>query len=170
MSAPKKNQFWRLRSKHGRDKLFTSPELLWTAAEEYFLWCDGNPWLKKEAIKSGERTGDIIDIPAARPYSLSGLCLYLGACEVYWWQFKAAEHEGFEQVIAAVEQVIETQQFEGAVVGVFNANIISRKLGLVDRQDVAIKATADISRSELNTLSVEQLKKIESIIDGIDGQ
>lgn len=166
MGAPKKNQFWKLRAKHGRDKLFASPELLWTAAQEYFLWCDNNPWKKKEAIKSGERTGDIIDIPAARPYSLSGLCLYIGVSDTFWWQFKSAGHTEFAEVISAVEQVIETQQFEGAVVGVFNANIIARKLGLVDRQDVAINATADISRSELNSLSVEQLKQIESIIDG----
>lgn len=28
MGAPKGNQFWKLRSKHGRDKLFSSPEIL----------------------------------------------------------------------------------------------------------------------------------------------
>ena len=29
MAASKNNQFWKLRSKHGRDILFSSPELLW---------------------------------------------------------------------------------------------------------------------------------------------
>ena len=29
MAAPKGNQFWMLRSKHGRDKLFATPEALW---------------------------------------------------------------------------------------------------------------------------------------------
>lgn len=28
MAAPKGNQFWMLRSKHGRDKLFATPEAL----------------------------------------------------------------------------------------------------------------------------------------------
>ena len=36
MAASKNNQFWKLRSKHGRDTLFSSPELLWSAAYEYF--------------------------------------------------------------------------------------------------------------------------------------
>lgn len=35
-----------------------------------------------------------------------------------------------------MEETIETQQFEGACVGAFNANIIARKLGLVDKQEV----------------------------------
>ena len=45
MAAPKGNQFWMLRSKHGRDKLFATPEALWEAACEYFQWCDENPCL-----------------------------------------------------------------------------------------------------------------------------
>lgn len=134
MGAPKGNQFWRLRSKHGRDKLFATPELLWEAACEYFGWCDAHPWLKQEAVKSGTLAGRIIEVPTARPYSLSGFLLYIGASESYWKEFRAAGHEGFLSVIDEVERVIETQQFEGATVGAFNANIISRKLGLIDKQ------------------------------------
>ena len=44
MAASKNNQFWKLRSKHGRDTLFSSPELLWSVAYEYFDCCDENPW------------------------------------------------------------------------------------------------------------------------------
>lgn len=44
--------------------------------------------------------------------------------------------EDFLHVIARVEETIETQQFEGACVGAFNANIIARKLGLSDKQEV----------------------------------
>jgi hypothetical protein len=46
MGAPKGNQFWKLRSKHGRDTLFESPEKMWEAACEYFQWCDDNPLLE----------------------------------------------------------------------------------------------------------------------------
>lgn len=35
MSAPKGNQFWKLRNRHGRSKRFASPEQLWEAACEY---------------------------------------------------------------------------------------------------------------------------------------
>ena len=136
MAAPKGNQFWQQRSKHGRDKLFATPELLWEAACEYFAWCDDNPCCRYEAIKGGRRCGDIIDIPTQRPYSLSGLLFYIGACESYWRQFRAGEHKDFLTVITDIENVIETQQFEGATVGIFNSNIIARKLGLVDKTDV----------------------------------
>lgn len=78
--------------------------------------------------------------PTARPYSLGGLCIYLGASRQWWNSFRKDctdnKNEDFLEVIARVEDTIETQQFEGACVGAFNANIIARKLGLADKQEV----------------------------------
>lgn len=136
MAAPAGNKFWQNRSKHGRDKLFASPELLWNAAEEYFQWCDDNPWMKAEAIKSGDLAGKIMEVPTKRPYTITGLLLYINASQGYWKDFKAAKHEDYSTVIEEIENVIYTQKFEGAAVGVFNANIIARDLGLKERTDV----------------------------------
>ena len=137
MAAPKKNQFWKLRSNHGRDKLFQSPELLWEAACEYFEWNAKNPWFKFEAIKSGERVGKLVKIPTARPLTLHGLCLYLD-CSANWWkEFRAAKHEDFLAVTSRIDEIIYRQKFEGAAVGAFNANIIARDLGLVDKSDIS---------------------------------
>lgn len=136
MAAPAGNKFWQNRSKHGRDKLFASPELLWNAAEEYFQWCDDNPWYKKEAIKSGDLAGQTISVPTARPYTIRAFLLYINANESYWRDFKSANHEGFSSVIDEIENVIYSQKFEGAAVGVFNANIIARDLGLKEAQSV----------------------------------
>lgn len=130
------NQFWRQRSKHGRDKLFATPQLLLEAAHQYFQWCDENPWFKPEAIKSGKKTGTMVNIPTARPYTISGFLLYVGASEAYWREFKRADHKDFLSVISDIEQVIWTQKFEGASVGAFNANIISRDLGLAEKTDI----------------------------------
>ena len=44
------NQFWKFRSKHGRDKLFATPELLWDAACEYFDWMDEHPLYEAKAF------------------------------------------------------------------------------------------------------------------------
>lgn len=131
MAPPKGNQFWKQRSKHGRDYLFKTPEELRQACIEYFEWCDKNPWKKTEF-----KEGRMRKIPTARPYTLSGLCIYLGASEAYWKNFRKAESlsDGFLSVIEWVEQVMRTQKFEGAAVGAFNANIISRELGLADAQ------------------------------------
>lgn len=151
MAAPAGNKFWMLRSKHGRDKLFSTPELLWEAACEYFQWCDENPWQFRKAIqktvpvrrKKGKKLETVNEqqtqqevTPNARPYSLTGFCIYVGASTVWWRKFKESAGKDFLSVIARIEETIETQQFEGACVGAFNANIIARKLGLADKQEV----------------------------------
>lgn len=140
MAAPKGNQFWKLRSKHGRDKLFADAEMLWESAIEYFEWCDKHPWnaTKKKTKLMGNETETT---PTERPYSLTGLCLYLGCSQGYFRQFKTNCSEDFLTVIERIEDVIETQQFEGAVVGAFNANIIARKLGLSEKTESLIDHT-----------------------------
>jgi hypothetical protein len=148
MAAPKGNKFWQNRTRHGREKIFETPELMWAAAEEYFEWCDDNPWYKKELLKSGERVGELIDVPMTRPYTLMGLCIYLDCNEQYFKTFKAQLPEGekgFNTVISAIEQVIYTQKFEGAAVGAFNANIIARDLGLRDKQDLDLKVPEGVT-------------------------
>lgn len=136
MAAPKSNQFWRNRSSHGRDKLFESSELLWEAAQEYFNWCDSHPWYKIEANKNpkGPKAKELIKVPTAIPYTLSGLCVYLDASEKWWQNFRKNENlsQDILYVITRVEEIIRNQKFTGAAVGAFNANIISRDLGLRD--------------------------------------
>lgn len=63
---------------------------------------------------------------------------------------KKANHKDFLPVITRIEEIIETQQFTGATIGEFNANIIARKLGINDKitltQEKIIK---DISKSQI---------------------
>jgi hypothetical protein len=151
MGAPKGNQFWKLRSSHGRDKLFETPQLLKEAAAEYFNWVDSHPWYKVEAIKSGDSAGKLIKIPTARPYTISGFLLYIGASDSYWRQFKAdciaGKHDkDFLTIMDETETAIYTQKFEGATVGAFNANIIARDLGLSDKSDVNHSGTVAVKQ------------------------
>ncbi|HRP54566.1 terminase small subunit [Agriterribacter sp.] len=127
-----------MRSQHGRRKLFASAKLLWEAAAEYFTRNDNNPSHRNEVIKSGEKVGKMIKVPVSRPYTLSGLCLYLGASETFWRELRKREKqsEGFLSVITRIEEIIRTQKFEGAAAGAFNANIIARDLGLRDKMDI----------------------------------
>lgn len=143
MAAPLNNQFWKQRTKHGRDKLFSTPDLLWTAVTEYFQWCDNNPWIKHEAIKSGELAGQLVSIPTSRPYTLTALCLYLGVNSQYFTDFKKglkpdelSIDKDFSVLITRIEEIIYSQKFEGASVGAFNANIIARDLGLSDKKEL----------------------------------
>lgn len=126
MAAPIGNKFWKLRSRHGRDTLFASPELLWEAACEYFEWCEANP-----LIEVDYRGKDLarVELPKMRPFTLHHLCNYLDCGAAYFRQFKS-DVEGFSTVVTRIEQIIYTQKFEGAATGFFNANIIARDLGL----------------------------------------
>ncbi len=55
MAAPLGNQFWKLRSKHGRDKIFADPETMWEAACDYFQWCVDTPLMEVQQAKSTQR-------------------------------------------------------------------------------------------------------------------
>ncbi len=142
--APKGNEFWKLRSKHGRDKLFETPELMWEAACEYFQWCEDNPFTESKPMvtSNGGNEGSSIEmaeIPIKRPFTIEGLCLYLGATSAYFRAFKSqdrAKKEDFITVIGEIEETVANQQFSGAAAGFFNANIIARKLGLKEQTDL----------------------------------
>lgn len=151
MAAPAGNQFWKLRSKHGRDKLFATPELLWEAACEYFEWCENNPFQEVEQSRSRgkaipEITNDgikevesgLIEIPRMRPFTIHGLCRYLDCNTQYFKTFKAqCSEEGFNTIITRIEEIIYEQKFSGAAAGFLNPNIIARDLGLIDKQEIA---------------------------------
>lgn len=129
MSAPVGNSFWKLRSKHGRDKLFSSPDILWIAATEYFEWCDQHPLLE---IDFKGKDADRVELPKMRAYTMQGLCLYLDCNTDYLRQFKIA-HQEFSWVITRIEEVMYNQKFTGAAAGFLNPNIIARDLGLQDK-------------------------------------
>ena len=82
MAATPGNQWWKLRSKHGRDAIFTSPEILESACEEYFKatderndW-DGQDWVGKD--------GEEVVVEKRVPYSIKGLCVFLGVSSHYF--------------------------------------------------------------------------------------
>ena len=133
------NEWWKLRSKHGRDKLFTTPELMLEAACEYFRWCEENPLYEQKAFstRSGIKTHKI---PKLRVFTVQGLCMYFGCSVDYLRSFKNQGRKNIEEflpVITFIEQTIYRQKFEAAAVDLVNANLISRDLGLADRQEVA---------------------------------
>ena len=163
MSAPKENQFWKQRSKHGRDKIFETPEILWEACQEYFEWVDANPFQQAEQrkgniiISKGANTEDldlspIVALPKMRAYTWEGLEIFLDISSLRKYKTDEA-YKDFVQVISRVEKIIYEQKFTGAAAGFFNANIIARDLGLKDSQDVNVndnrKATGDIFPKEL---------------------
>lgn len=136
MGAPKGNQFWKLRSKHGRDKLFATPALLWEAACEYFEWCDKHPLIE---IDFKGKDADRVELPRMRAYTIQGLCLYLDCNVQYFKNFKIQlkpKDKDFSTILTRIEETIYQQKFTGAAAGFLNASIIARDLGLTDKTDI----------------------------------
>lgn len=139
MAAKKGNNYWQFRNKHGRDFKYT-PEALWDEAVKYFDWMSERVWNKKEAIKSGDLAGELIDVPTSTPMSIESFCLYADISLRTFLNYETDKgNEDFIQVTTRVRGIIESQQFEGATVGAYNANIIARKLGLADKTDLTSK-------------------------------
>ena len=138
------NQFWKLRSRHGRKKIFETPELLWEAACEYFEWVEDNPFRKQEAIKSGELAGTTMDVTVMRPYTMEGLCHYLGCNTGYFYDFvkslnkETKQDKDFSEIVTRIRETVYRQKFEGAASNFLNANIIARDLGLQERRLTSI--------------------------------
>jgi hypothetical protein len=128
MGAPAGNQFWKLRSKHGRDKLFATPELLWKAACEYFQWCEDNPITDTRSFGGKQKI--------QRPFTMQGLCLYLRCNTAYFRQFKEVCSNDFSTIIQDIEDTIYQQKFELAAIGILKDNFIARELGLKENSQV----------------------------------
>ncbi len=140
MGAPQNNEFWKLRSKHGRDKLFASPELLWEAACEYFAWCEDNPLIE---VDFKGKDADEVRIPKLRAFTIIGICHYLGVNTDYLSDFKDSLKgktdelsKDFSRTITRINEVIYNQKFTGAAAGFLHPNIIARDLGLRDKSDI----------------------------------
>lgn len=155
------------RKKFGR-KAFESADHLYRRALEYFQWCDTHPMYRTEQLKKpgpplkmpdgstvpGET---LVEIPLKRPYTMGGLCIYLGVHSSYFRNFESKRREGraptakyipiggddeeFLEVIDFIKESVYTQQYEGAVAGQFQANIVARGIGLADKTEIDQRTT-----------------------------
>lgn len=162
MGAPKGNQFWKARSKHGRDKIFSSPDVLWESCVEYFEWCEENPLFEVQAFAyQGVVTQE--PIPKLRAMTIQGLCLFLDISLKTWNDYRNSEtHKDFLQVVTRAESVIYQQKFTGASAGLLNPNIIARDLGLADKKDHtssdgSMSPKPSVDTSQLSSAALDEL-------------
>ena len=144
MPAPKGNKF--AVGNKGTEKKFT-PEQWQKKIDEYFSFCDNNPLFKNEALKSGDRAGEIIRIPAARPYLIEGLCNYANIHPQTFYNY--LEKEGYEEyfeITARARNRIFQQNIENGYIGAYDSNLVSRKLGLADKKELR----AELKEQKIN--------------------
>lgn len=143
----KGNTIWQLIKSRGRACIISDGDDLWQSATNYFKWCDENPLNRSELVK---HQGDAVafDVPLGMPYSIDGLTIYLGVSGTYFRSRKAALADRVElktatdadiyllETIYLIESVVRTQRFNGAAVGLFKENLISRVDGYADNTNV----------------------------------
>lgn len=141
------NELWRHVSNFGRPKAYATPELLWQAAVKYFEYMDNNPDYRSEW-----KDGKLRQIPVKRPYTIAGLQIFIGVNDAYIRQQRRYE-KAYSTVIELIEKICREQKFAGAANGFFNANIISRDLGLVDKVETENTHKVNLSRDEIKEIS-----------------
>lgn len=136
------NQIWmqaKLMGKSGRKRIHETASDLFDEAMEYFEWSENNP-IQNYIISAGKR----ILSPLRRPFTLHGLCVYMGVNTRYITDIEEralgktdptkpdySERESdFSQVCFHIREIIYQQKYEGAAVGQFKENLIARDIGL----------------------------------------
>lgn len=179
MAAPKGNQYWKIRSRDGREKEYDQKKLL-RGANKYFQWCQENP-LQEEVIINKPWTEwvetTVIDndgnekvlkskvthpysiayLNKMRPFTLHGLCNFLEICINTFKNYE--KDKEFLTVTTRIRQIIYNQKFEGAASGFLNPNIIARDLGLTNKESVEVSGDINIPIeswiSKNNTIDVD---------------
>lgn len=131
MPATKKNEFWKLRKRHGKPPKYDDAETFRVDANRYFDYMIENPF-KKEVIYSINGKTLKGYISKQRPFSITGFCVFLGIPKRSFYNM--GKDERLMHIVTRVRDIIWVNQFEGACAGIFNANIIWRKLCLVERE------------------------------------
>ena len=133
------NKLWREAiAKAGAPRIFDTPQDLLAAALEYFEWADANP----QYIAKGFGTGLIMKLPHPIPLTIRGLCSFHGFTERTWRNY--SDRDEFQDVCELIEATMVDQRYAGASVGMFNANLIARDLGLADNVNTKSEMTVEI--------------------------
>lgn len=132
-------------NQRGQPTVFKNPIHLAQKADDYFLWVDRNPEKRAELVKyEGSAQQEEVDLK--RPYSMTDFSHFCNVSHAYFRNFAAtlrakgesasAQDREYLAVIDMIKEKVESQQLSGSMTGHFNANIVSRLLGLIEKKDV----------------------------------
>lgn len=144
-----------------------TPPVLARIAMDYFNSVDKNP-----LITHGYYRGSEHEIRKPRPYTWAGLDEYLAAIGIAIRtgtlknrpvQVVNGETLDYTKVLADVGNIMWRQKFDGAVAGVFNAQIIARDLRLAEVVETTI--SGEISQTiDYAKLSDDEIEKLYEIM------
>ena len=109
--------------------------MLRECCEDFFTHCDNSPLMEDRSMVVDKV---LMHDPVARlrAYTLGGLCIFIDISTQTWYGWRETRQD-LVDVMAWAEDTIRDQKFIGAAAGLLNATIISRDLGLAERNEVS---------------------------------
>lgn len=135
-----------------------SAEDLWSTFMDYRDHSINTPVIEPRIFnaKEGLRHGDL---NKPRPLTLNGFCNYIGVHPGTWDRWKTEELGAqedqdhcrfFYDVMMQIESIVYDDQYQGAAVNIFNASVVSRKLGLAEKSEITGTGGGPIQTEELS--------------------
>lgn len=118
-----------------RNTTFLTPLDFLEAAVSYFEWAENTP-LQQEEIKVVDKEVVRVNLNKVKAFSKTGLAQYLGMPVSRLDSYKHRKDPSWGEVVALIEETIYNQKFENAAAGLLNSSLISRELGLSDKQEI----------------------------------
>lgn len=130
---------------------FESPKQMLEMANDYFTWAEDNPLYEDKAFAfQGTITHD--KVAKMRVFTIVAMCNHMGITSNTWGNYRG--YEDFKDIVKIIDKVIRDQKFTGATADLLNPMIISRDLGLAEKQIVE----SDNIHHNLNSdMSVEEM-------------
>jgi len=126
----------------GRPLKYKPDEML-EKFQDYVSWAKGNPISIEKNVVNTTTKGETYksDSVETKPrlISIKGFLVFLGAGSDWWQSLDregAKRAEEFSRVKSFIRDYCESYQSEMASADIFNANIVSRLLGLADKKDI----------------------------------
>lgn len=157
----------------GRPKAFKSPEELYKYFLDYLEWCKDNPTITKHYNVKTDSTG-IVEHDRALAWEDFESYLFdkgiISDLRDYRFNRNNAYNE-YSAIIRVIGHKMFMQQYNGAAIGEYSHNIVARKLGLIDKQEMKVQpvpATKEelqkaIEEAERNILNSKETLKLKSI-------
>lgn len=132
----------------GQPKKVPDSETLYKWFEDYKLWSELNPVTKMD-FKG--KDADEVTYKLERPLTWIGFSVWLyknrGVSNID--EYKANKdkvYAEYSSIIRVISDEIYQQQYDGAATGVYQQNIVARKLGLADKAETKTELTIKETR------------------------
>lgn len=123
--------------KVGRPRNLKDPEQLWELFERYREYEKSHPRTKIEYVG---KDGTLVHTPLEVPLTYEGFNEFcwerVGSIKDYYF----GDYPEFSEICSRIREIIRKDQIQGGMVGMYNASITQRLNGLVERQNIEVKA------------------------------